>query len=171
MNEKHWMRCRVSSSGNLKEAERTKIEKRPRRNKWAGVVTLVLGLSIGGAVGSRRSIRRGMPRIGILFRRPYLIFCPGSKHFANGCASLGTSKGKTSLLSTDMQKGHSNGCLIWQASCRLKVDVIVTAGPGILAAKKASSKIPIVFGSHRDPVGGGIVSSLARPGGNITGLS
>jgi putative ABC transport system substrate-binding protein len=55
---------------------------------------------------------------------------------------------------------------------RLKVDVIVTGGgPAILAAKKASATIPIVFGNSTDPVGTGIVSSLARPGGNITGLS
>jgi putative ABC transport system substrate-binding protein len=54
---------------------------------------------------------------------------------------------------------------------RLKVDVIVTAGPAILVAKKASATIPIVFTAADDPVGSGIVSSLARPGENITGLS
>jgi len=52
---------------------------------------------------------------------------------------------------------------------RLKVDVIVTNG--VLFAKKASATIPIVFTSYADPVGDGIVSSLARPGGNITGLT
>jgi putative ABC transport system substrate-binding protein len=55
---------------------------------------------------------------------------------------------------------------------RLKVDVIVTAGgPAILAGKKASPTMPIVFAGAADPVGTGLVSSLARPGGNITGLS
>ena len=54
---------------------------------------------------------------------------------------------------------------------RLKVDVIVTSGSAILAAKKASPTMPIVFAAAGDPVGSGLVASLARPGGNITGLS
>ena len=54
---------------------------------------------------------------------------------------------------------------------RLKVDVIVTLGGAVLAAKQATSVIPIVFAAASDPVGSGLVASLARPGGNITGLS
>jgi ABC transporter substrate binding protein len=55
---------------------------------------------------------------------------------------------------------------------RLKVDVIVTvATPATLAAKQATTFIPIVFGAASDPVGTCLVESLARPGGNITGLS
>jgi putative tryptophan/tyrosine transport system substrate-binding protein len=55
---------------------------------------------------------------------------------------------------------------------RLKVDLIVTTGsPSALAAKKATTAIPIVMATHPDPVGSGLVASLARPGGNVTGLS
>jgi putative ABC transport system substrate-binding protein len=55
---------------------------------------------------------------------------------------------------------------------RLKVDVILTHNtPPVLAAKQATSVIPIVFASAGDPVGTGVVESLARPGGNVTGLS
>jgi putative tryptophan/tyrosine transport system substrate-binding protein len=55
---------------------------------------------------------------------------------------------------------------------RLKVDVIFTYGtPSSIAAKKATAVIPIVFAAAGDPVGTGLVASLARPGGNITGLS
>src|SRR5262245_50787181 len=54
---------------------------------------------------------------------------------------------------------------------RLKVDVIVTGGSAVLAAKQATSVIPIVFAVAVDPLGTGMVASLARPGGNVTGLS
>ena len=54
---------------------------------------------------------------------------------------------------------------------RLKVDVIVTTGPAAPQAKKATSVIPIVLALSGDPVAAGLVASLARPGGNVTGLS
>src|SRR5262245_15950880 len=54
---------------------------------------------------------------------------------------------------------------------RLKVDVIATLGIAVPAVKRVTSVIPIVFAVDADPVGGGLVASLARPGGNVTGLS
>jgi putative ABC transport system substrate-binding protein len=54
---------------------------------------------------------------------------------------------------------------------RMKVDVILTTGTAVNAAKQATSTIPIVFALSPDPLGSGFVASLARPGGNVTGLS
>jgi ABC-type uncharacterized transport system substrate-binding protein len=54
---------------------------------------------------------------------------------------------------------------------RMKADVILTSGGGVRAAMRTTSVIPIVFGVANDPVGSGFVASLARPGGNVTGLS
>ena len=54
---------------------------------------------------------------------------------------------------------------------RLKVDIIVTTGSAALTAKQATLVIPIVFGVANDPLGSGLVASLARPGGSVTGLS
>jgi putative ABC transport system substrate-binding protein len=61
----------------------------------------------------------------------------------------------------------------WLAAfVKLKVDVIVTwASAPVLAAKQATQVIPVVFAAQMDPVGAGVVVSLARPGGNLTGLS
>jgi putative tryptophan/tyrosine transport system substrate-binding protein len=66
-----------------------------------------------------------------------------------------------------------SGCPNWPpTSVNRKVDVIAAAGvPSALAAKNATSTIPIVFAGVGDPVGGGLVVSLARPGGNLTGFS
>ena len=54
---------------------------------------------------------------------------------------------------------------------RLKVDVIVTVGSAVPIVKQATAVIPIVFAVGIDPVGSGLVASLAQPGGNVTGLS
>ena len=72
-----------------------------------------------------------------------------------------------------MRRENSIACLTLAAELvRLKVDVIVTAGPtATRAAKEATTTIPIVMAQDTDPVGNGFVASLARPGGNITGLS
>jgi putative tryptophan/tyrosine transport system substrate-binding protein len=65
----------------------------------------------------------------------------------------------------------SIGAEIASEFVRLKVDVIVSGGNAAVAAKQASTIIPIVFALVDDPVGMGLVASLARPGGNVTGLA
>jgi putative ABC transport system substrate-binding protein len=85
---------------------------------------------------------------------------------------LGWIEGRTVAIEYRWAEGHPERFAEIAAEfVRLKVDVIVTVGGAVLAAKQATSVIPIVFGAATDPLGGGLVASLARPGGNITGLS
>jgi putative ABC transport system substrate-binding protein len=85
---------------------------------------------------------------------------------------LGWIEGRTIAIEYRWAEGHPERFADIAAELvRLKIDVIVTAGGAVLAAKQATSVIPIVFAVANDPVGGGFVASLARPGGNVTGLS
>ena len=85
---------------------------------------------------------------------------------------LGWIEGRTVAIEYRWAEGRSERYVEIAAEfVRLKVDVIVTPGSATLAAKEATSVIPIVFAAASDPVGGGLVASLARPGGNVTGLS
>ena len=129
---------------------------------------LLLALSFPAAAQQPAKI----PRIGILNPTSSSFFLPRVEAFRQRLRELGYVEGKNILIEYRYAEGKFERLTDLAAELvQLKVDVIVTAGPGVLAAKKASTTIPIVFGAASDPVGAGIVSSLARPGGNITGLS
>ena len=91
--------------------------------------------------------------------------------FRHGLQELGYLEGKNILIEERYSEGkrHRLPALATEL-VRLKVDIIVAAG-GVPAAKNATSTIPIVMTYSADPVGSGYVASLARPGGNVTGLS
>jgi putative tryptophan/tyrosine transport system substrate-binding protein len=93
--------------------------------------------------------------------------------FVQRLRELGWIEGRTIIIEYRWAEGsEKNFAKIASEFVRLKVNVIVTAGvPGVVAAKRATSDIPIVFAVVADPVGAGLVASLARPGGNVTGLS
>jgi putative ABC transport system substrate-binding protein len=93
--------------------------------------------------------------------------------FRQGLRELGYVEGKNIFIEWRFAEGKLERLNEFAAEfVRLKVDVIVTAAPGpTRAAKKATSTIPIVMAFDNDPVANGFVASLARPGGNITGLS
>jgi putative ABC transport system substrate-binding protein len=113
-----------------------------------------------------------IPRIGILIAASASSYSARVEALRQRLRELGYVEGKNIVIDSRYAEGKLERLPDLAAELvRLKVDVIVTAGPAILAAKKASATIPIVFGNSTDPVGTGIVSSLARPGGNITGLS
>jgi putative ABC transport system substrate-binding protein len=93
--------------------------------------------------------------------------------FVQRLHELGWSEGRNLAIEYRWGEGRSERfAKLADELVRLKVDVIVTHNtPPTLAAKQATSAIPIVFATAGDPVGTGIVASMARPGGNVTGLS
>ena len=93
--------------------------------------------------------------------------------FRQGLRELGYVEGKNIVIEWRSADGkvERQGELATEV-VRLNVDVIVTSGPSMTrTAKEATATIPIVMAQDTDPVGNGFVASLARPGGNITGLS
>ena len=85
---------------------------------------------------------------------------------------LGWIEGRTIAIEYRWSEGRpERNAEIAAEFVRLKVDVIVTFGTAVPTVKQATAVIPIVFALAHDPVGGGLVASLARPGGNVTGLS
>jgi putative tryptophan/tyrosine transport system substrate-binding protein len=92
--------------------------------------------------------------------------------FVRRLRELGWIEGRTLAIEYRWAEGRSERFTdIATEFVRLKVDIIVTGGVAVPAAKQATSVIPIVFAVDNDPVGTGLVASLARPGGNVTGLS
>jgi ABC-type uncharacterized transport system substrate-binding protein len=92
--------------------------------------------------------------------------------FEQRLRELGWSEGRTVAIEIRWAEGRSERFAEIAAEfVRLKVDVIVTSGPPVFAAKQATSVIPIVFATVADPLSTGLVASLTRPGGNVTGLS
>jgi putative tryptophan/tyrosine transport system substrate-binding protein len=112
-------------------------------------------------------------RIGILIPASASFLSARVEALRQGLRALGYVEGKNILIEYRYAEGKGERPPDLAAELvQLKVDVIVTSSPSAtLAAKKASGTIPIVFAAANDPVGTGLVSSLARPGGNITGLS
>lgn len=93
--------------------------------------------------------------------------------FRQGLRDLGYVEGKSIVIEWRSAEGEQDRLPALVAELiRLKIDIIVSGGPSVTrAAKAATTTIPIVMGNDGDPVGSGFVASLARPGGNITGLS
>ena len=129
-------------------------------------------LALGTPVEAQQP--RKVPRIG------YLVGSLSSagdqsriEAFRQGLRELGYIEGKSILIEYRSAEGKADRFPSLAADLvRLTVELIVTAGPlPTRAAKEATSTIPIVMANDPDPVGNGFVASLARPGGNVTGLS
>jgi putative ABC transport system substrate-binding protein len=116
----------------------------------------------------------GTPRIGFLSLNLTAGDPRGREAFLQGLRDLGYVEGKTLVIEYRDAEGKPDRFRPLAAElAALKVSVIVTGGGtlGATAAKQATSTIPVVFGAVGDPVSEGLVSSLARPGGNVTGLA
>jgi putative ABC transport system substrate-binding protein len=131
---------------------------------------------VGGAAGwplaARGQQGDKVPTIGVLGSSP-AAFSAWFPAFLQRLRQLGWIENRTVAVEYRYTEGHNERYVQLAAELvRLKVDVIVPMGsPAIVAAKGATASIPIVFPLASDPVGDGFVASLARPGGNITGLS
>jgi putative ABC transport system substrate-binding protein len=114
-----------------------------------------------------------IPRIGFLSAAPRSAISERIEAFRQGLRELGYVEDKNIGIEWRYAEGKLDRLPALAAELvRLKTDVIVTAGPqATRRAKEATVTIPIVMGFDNDPVGSGFVASLARPGGNITGLS
>jgi putative tryptophan/tyrosine transport system substrate-binding protein len=114
-----------------------------------------------------------VPRIGYLGATSRSINSAPIDAFRQGLSELGYTEGKNIAIEYRYAEGKLDRLpALASELVRLKVDVVLTAGPAATrSAKQATATIPIVMGFHDDPVGSGVADSLARPGGNITGLS
>ena len=100
------------------------------------------------------------------------VFRPWTTAFVQRLHELGWIDGRSLAIEYRWSEGRpEREAEIAAEFVRLKVDVIVTFGAAVPALKRATTVIPIVFAIATDPVGGGLVASLAQPGGNVTGLS
>ena len=130
-------------------------------------VIFVLGL-LAGPLPTVAQQKGKVPRIGYLAPRSAV-----PKEFKQGLRELGYIEGKNIIFEPRFAEGKFDRFPRFAAELvRLKVDVIVTwSSPAARAAKKATTTIPIVMLARGDPVRRGLVASLARPGGNVTGMT
>jgi putative tryptophan/tyrosine transport system substrate-binding protein len=147
---------------------KSKIENR----KWVGLFAIFAALTMCGARAQAQQPAK-VPRIGWVTGGSLSPQAARHEAFRQGLRDLGYIEGKNIVIEWRSYEGKRDRVPALVAELvRLKVDVIVTAGAGGTGAvKEATAVIPIVMTHDRDPVGSGFTASLARPSGNITGLS
>ena len=157
-----------SPSNSLSDNRKTAIQ----NPNWLGfpIITFVLVVCCTG-VGAQE--RAKIPRIGFLSATSPSIISTRVAAFRQGLRELGYMEAKNIVVEYRFAEGKVDRLRNLAAELvRLGVEVIVTAGPTVTRpVKEVTSTIPIVMAFDDDPVGSGFVASLARPGGNITGLS
>jgi putative ABC transport system substrate-binding protein len=165
MNKRSWMRWLDFSSDNRK----SKIQ----NLKWAGLVALVVTLALFGAVARAQQQGGKIPRIGFLSSRA----ASDSRNVLSldtlrqRLRDLGYVEGKNIIFENRYAEGKSEQLpRLAEELVRLKVDILFAMDNNAAqAAKKATATIPVIISIGTDPVRAGLVASLARPGGNVTG--
>ncbi len=150
--------------------------RRVKNPKWVGIIALGITLTLCGAVAQAQQTGAKVPRIGYLTSFGSPTSSPVQRQlgaFRNGLKDLGYVEGKNILLEYRHPTDNPDqGPDLAAELVRLKVDVLIAQDPSaVRAAKQATKTIPIVMITNQDPVAAGLVDSLARPGGNITGLT
>ena len=138
---------------------------------WSSILVVAVLLAVGVIADAQQP--KKLPRIGFLSAASSSAISARVEAFRQGLRELGYADGKNILIEWRFAEGKSDRLPSLAAELvRLKVDVIVAEAPtSTRSAKQATVTIPIVMMFDDDPVGSGFVASLARPGGNITGLS
>jgi putative tryptophan/tyrosine transport system substrate-binding protein len=161
-------RTRLQSLSFYSHNRKSKIQNR----KWAVLLTIVFALTMCGARAEAQQPTK-VWRIAWVTAASTRSMMPRIEVFRAGLRELGYVEGKNIIIEVRSAEGKRDRLpAIMAELLSLKVDIIVSAGAGITGpAKDATSTIPIVMSQDPDPVANGFVASLARPGGNITGLS
>jgi len=141
------------------------------KNKTIGLVLGALFFALCFYANAQQPAK--VPRIGFLSSLSPAAVSARMDAFRQGLRELGYVEGKNIVIESRWAEGKTERLPELAAELvRLKVDVIVTGGPSVNRfAKEATVTIPIVLAFDNDPVGNGFAASLARPGGNVTGLS
>jgi ABC-type uncharacterized transport system substrate-binding protein len=177
-NDLNLQHCRAKAANEKRQMQGilpTRRSKLPSRVqlKSAGIFALVVTFAMYGAVARAQQPTK-IPRVGFVSGAGDAN-SPGplGEAFRQGLRDLGYVEGKNILVEYRYAEGKLDRIPSLVAELvQLKVDVLVVdALPAIRAAKQATKTIPIVMVTSQDPVATGIIDSLARPGGNITGLT
>ena len=135
-------------------------------------ISLLGGAAVACPLAARAQQPARLPTIGYLGASSQAAWSTWTAAFVQRLRELGWIEGRTVAIEYRWAEGREERFAEIAAEfVRLKVDVIVTSGGAVRAAMQATSVIPIVFSTANNPVGSGFVASLARPGGNVTGLS